>query len=106
MCTWESKVKIIVTLVLKSKTSSLGNKELLQERRFSKRSTHVDKCCQGPNILSCTPYNVDANIVRSQTKEISIHGYKLEFLRKVQPNGFVYKNDIGDEAVVSIRENF
>ena len=83
---------------------SIGNKELLRGRRISRRSVSEDKCCEGPNILSCTSYDVSADLVKSQSEEISIHGYNLKFLRKVQPNGLVYKNDNGDEAVLSIRE--
>ena len=83
---------------------SIGNKELLRERRISRRSVSEDKCCEGPNILSCTSYDVSADLVQSQSEEISIHGYNLKFLRKVQPNGLVYTNDNGDEAVLSIRK--
>ena len=83
---------------------SIGNKELLRERRISRRSVSEDKCCEGPNILSCTSHDVSADLVQSQSEEISIHGYNLKFLRKVQPNGLVYRNDNGDEAVLSIRE--
>ena len=67
-------------------------------------SDSVEKCCEGPHILSCTSYDVSANIVQSQSEQISIHGYNLTFLRNVQPNGLVYKNNIEDEAVLSIRE--
>ena len=83
----------------------LGGKELLQEkRRFTRSLAASDKCCQGPNIVSCSLYEVSGDVIGSET-EISVHGYQLQFTRKVEPHGFVYKNIAGDEAVLSVRKH-
>ena len=66
----------------------------------------VEKCCQDDHYLSCT--EISLLVVNFEDlkpgKELTIDGVKLKFVEKVEPRGFIFKNDLGDEAILSFNE--
>ena len=80
---------------------SLGtgaNKGLVRFPRGHSRSTEV--CCNDKNLRHCLSAVVDPQLLVDK-EDISILDIDLEFYSTIQPNGFVYKNSAGDEAVVT-----
>ena len=78
---------------------TLFAKELLGFPRAEVRSSQA--CCDEKNVKSCLNIQVDASIV-GDDERITIYGIDLDFSNTVDPHGFVYKNSLGDEAVISI----
>ena len=77
-----------------------ANKNLVSFPEGNSRSSEV--CCKDKNIKSCVNTAVDKKIDKDG---ISILDIDLAFHSTVSPNGFVYKNPAGDEAVITYNNN-
>ena len=62
-----------------------------------------EKCCNEANLLTCESVNVDPDMLM-QEDDISILGIPFTFSNRIEPNGFAYKTEAGDEAVITYRE--
>merc|ERR1712110_570758 len=62
-----------------------------------------EKCCNEANLLTCESVNVDPDMLM-QEDDISILGIPFTFSNRIEPNGFAYKTETGDEAVITYRE--
>ena len=80
---------------------SLGtgaNKGLVRFPRGQSRSSEV--CCNDKNLRNCLTAAVNPDLLITK-EDISILDIDLSFHSTIQPNGLVYKNSVGDEAVVT-----
>ena len=75
--------------------------------RFPKGNTRsTEACCNDENLDNCLSLEVNPQPVLDK-ENISIHidhihiDIDLHFHSTVEPNGFVYKNSAGDEAVIT-----
>ena len=66
----------------------------------AERSTAV--CCQDIHIKSCV--NVDFDLSILEDKEIKLLGKLYKFSNYIPPNGIVFKNSDGDEAVLGVNK--
>ena len=62
-------------------------------------SRSLERCCTD-HIKTCQDVNIDSRLLGS-TSDLMILNITLTFSGLVQPNGFVYKNQLGDEAVIT-----
>ena len=83
--------KIILCLDLISATA-----EFLQV--LNSRSS--ERCCTA-DIKTCQDVLIDTDLLWL-SQSLSILNISLTFCSLVQPNGFVYKNDLGDEAIITL----
>ena len=60
-------------------------------------------CCNDDHILSCTEVQFDPKKLSQQT--INILDIEFSFANEIEPHGFVYKNDLGDEAIIDYHED-
>ena len=74
------------------------NKSLVTFRNSSSRSAEV--CCNDKHLKACLDVDVDPKLLLSM-EDISINHIDLEFKFTIEPNGFVYKNPEGDEAIIT-----
>ena len=65
-----------------------------------KLATSTEKCCKDSHVSSCFDVMVDPEALLSG-EDLTINGIDFSFSNKIPPNGFVYKNDLADEAVIS-----
>ena len=63
-------------------------------------TTREDLCCSEENLLYCEEVNFNPEVITTKT-EINILETVLYRSNTVEPNGFVYKNNWLDEAVLS-----
>ena len=63
----------------------------------------IEVCCNDKNLGICLNAEVNPDLLLDE-KDISILDIDLVFHSTIQPNGFVYKNSAGDEAVITYRE--
>ena len=68
----------------------------------SSRSSEV--CCQDRNIRTCVKAEVDKDLLLDR-EDIYILDENLKFVSTIGTNGFCYRNDDGDEAVITYNEN-
>jgi len=68
------------------------------------RSTSQEICCQDSHVSSCFDVTVDPEALLFEG-ELTINGIDFLFSNEIPPNGFVYKNSLADEAVISYNEN-
>merc|ERR1711936_1043187 len=61
----------------------------------------VEKCCVGEHYLSCRKVDLNFQDFDQIKRNIKVNGISLNFVRQVPPTGLVYKNQQGDEAVIS-----
>ena len=80
---------------------SPANKNLVSFPEGNSRSSEA--CCDDKNISSCV--NAVVNHKLLDKDDISILDIDLSFHSTVSPNGFVYKNSAGDEAVITYNLN-
>ena len=76
---------------------------LLLDDVFSTDTTESEEqCCKASNVKSCyNAMNIKVKKIE-QRKDLNIQGIKLSFNSTVEPNGIVYKNEQGDEAVFTL----
>merc|ERR1719397_1464194 len=91
---------MLLTLLLISSGAigTLGNKILVTFPKGESRSEEV--CCKDKFLRSCRNAAVDPDLLIKQ-EDISIIDIDLQFNNRVEPNGYVYKNIDGDEAVIT-----
>ena len=63
-------------------------------------SRSSESCCRA-DIKTCQDVLIDSELLWL-SQSLSILNISLTFCSQVQPNGFVYKNDLGDEAVITV----
>ena len=80
-------------------SSTVGNKSLVTIKNRSSRS--VEATCNDNNLKACLDADVDPSLPLNK-EDISINGIDLQFQSTVEPNGFVYKNKHGDEAIITV----
>ena len=78
-----------------------GSDEFLSFPHETKRSAEI--CCNDDDLLSCSEVELDP--ARLTEKEITLKGIQMTFSNKVEPNGFDFKNDQGDEAILSYNKD-
>ena len=81
---------------------TLANKSLVDFPRGNSRSTEV--CCNDKNLGICLNAEVNPDLLFDE-EDISILDIDLAFHSTIEPNGFVYKNSAGDEAVITYNQN-
>ena len=59
-----------------------------------------DVCCNARNLLTCQDASVDPAVLIAGL-DLKIAGVTVSFASTVQPNGYVYKNAAGDEAIIT-----
>merc|ERR1719483_810222 len=62
-----------------------------------------DVCCTAKNILSCQEATVNPSALASG-EDLDLAGITVSFVSNIEPNGYVYKNDVGDEAIITFNE--
>ena len=63
----------------------------------------TEACCRERQLSSCFAVTIDPSILDSE-QEININGLEFQFLNRVQPRGFTYHTDAGDEAVITYNQ--
>ena len=81
---------------------TLANKSLVGFPKGNSRSTEV--CCNDKNLEICLNAEVNPDVLFDE-EDISILDIDLVFHSTIEPNGFVYKNSAGDEAVITYNLN-
>merc|ERR1719322_75746 len=79
---------------------AVSSKELFSIPEVNSRS--AEPCCD-KNTLSCFDVEVDPESLHTENG-ISINGLDMAFSNIAPPHAFVYKTDLGDEAVISYNE--
>ena len=79
-----------------------ANKGLVSFPNGTSKSPEV--CCNDENLMNCLSAAVDPELLLSK-EDISILDTDLAFHSTIQPNGFVYKNSAGDEAVITFNQD-
>ena len=65
------------------------------------RARSNDASCNDNFLRTCLDAEVNPRLVRDK-ENISINGVDLQLKSTVEPNGLVYKNDEGDEAIITV----
>merc|ERR1711874_118351 len=96
-------VLMLITLLLigSSAVGTLANKSLVGFPHGNSRSTEV--CCNDKNLEICLNAEVKPDVLFDE-EDISILDIDLVFHSTIEPNGFVYKNSAGDEAVITYNQ--
>ena len=81
---------------------TLANKSLVGFPHGNSRSTEV--CCNDKNLEICLNAEVNPDVLFDE-EDISILDIDLVFQSTIEPNGIVYKNSAGDEAVITYNPN-
>ena len=81
---------------------TLADRSLIRFPEGDSKSPEV--CCNDKNMMNCLTATVDPELLFDR-KDISIVDIDLAFHSTIQPNGFVYKNSAGDEAVITYNQN-
>ena len=63
-----------------------------------------EACCNSSHLKNCWSAEVDADILRTR-EDINILDVDLKFDSTIPPNGNVYKNAKGDEAIITYNAN-
>ena len=77
---------------------TLANESLVRFPKENSRSSEV--CCNDKNLENCLTAEVDPELLLKE-EDLSIIDIDLVFHSTIEPNGFVYKNAAGDEAVIT-----
>ena len=67
----------------------------------NRSSRSVDVTCNDNHLNLCLDIDVNPRLIRNK-EDININGVDLELKSTVEPNGLVYKNDDGDEAIITL----
>ena len=67
----------------------------------NRSSRSVDVTCNDNHLSLCLDVDVNPNLIRNK-EDININGVDLELKSTVEPNGLVYRNDDGDEAIITL----
>ena len=78
-----------------------GSEEFLSFPNGTERSSEI--CCNDDDLLSCSEVKLDPRKLKD--KEITLKGIQLTFSNNIEPNGFGFQNDQGDEAVLSYNKD-
>jgi len=66
-------------------------------------------CCKEPNLISCNSLKDEESLKdklqRKSLTKLTVEGKDIPFSNEIPPNGFVYKNKEGDEAILSINQD-
>ena len=81
---------------------TLGNQGLVRFPKGNPASNEV--CCNDKNLGNCLSAEVNPQLLLDE-EDISIVDIDLAFHNTIEPNGFVYKNSAGDEAVITYNRN-
>ena len=68
--------------------------------RVSGRRSSSEVCCRGKNLLTCQDAFVDPAILNTK-ESITLAGIVVDHVSNIAPNGRVYTNSDGDEAIVT-----
>jgi len=91
---------LIPLLLAAGALGTLANKSLVTIKDRTSRS--VDVSCNDNHLRTCLEIaEVQPQLVLDK-EDISIDGVDLQFHSTVEPTGYVYKNEDGDEAVITI----
>ena len=100
----------ILLIVVLSLGLGLGLRQKTIDKEDANRNGHtlinissvrsVEACCNEEHLLLCSEITVDPVVLLSG-EDINILGSDLVFDSTVEPNGFVYHNSLGDEAVIT-----
>ena len=63
-----------------------------------------ESCCNEDNLLTCERVNVEPSMLFNDKDVLTILGMRFTFSNNIEPHGFVYKTEAGDEAVITYRE--
>ena len=66
------------------------------------KNAEPESCCNEDNLLTCERVNVDPAMLGQD--DLTILGIRFTFSNHIEPHGFVYKTEAGDEAVITYRE--
>ena len=67
------------------------------------KNVQPEKCCNERNLLTCERVSVDPDMLM-QEDDIDILGIPFTFSNRIEPNGFAYKTEAGDEAVITYND--
>ena len=70
---------------------------------IAKQNGSPDPCCKDSDLKTCQKVNVDPKSLASQ-KDISILDMEFQFSNFIEPSSFAYKNNNGDEAVITLNK--
>ena len=68
----------------------------------------AEKCCQDAHYVVCTEITINIGNFEDlkPNKKLTINGITLKFFGQVKPKGYIFKNEQGDEAILTFnREN-
>ena len=77
--------------------ASLATPSLVQ---VSSERSSSQACCTTKNLLSCQDAEINTEFLDSRVS-IDLGGVTVDFISTVAPNGYVYKNENGDEAIIT-----
>ena len=67
---------------------------------FDTNSKSGQQCCGDKELKSCVDASVNVELLNSK-EDILLMGEEFVFSNRVEPNGYVYKTNKGDEAVIT-----
>ena len=70
---------------------------------IAKHNGSPDPCCKDSDLKTCQKVNVDPKSLASQM-DISILDMEFQFSNFIEPSSFAYKNNNGDEAVITLNK--
>ena len=82
-----------------------GADEDLVTRIPARKNLQPERCCNEDNLLTCERVNVNAAMLVEGLDDITINGISFTFSNDIEPHGLVYKNEAGDEAVITFNED-
>ena len=60
-------------------------------------------CCDDDHLLTCR--NVDFKPDLLSKDDINVFGIDFVFVNEIEPHGYVYKNELGDEAIIDFHND-
>merc|ERR1719422_1325397 len=98
------QLKLAVALLSLLSVETFGTKNLFFKPRHGSRSS--ERCCDSKNIKSCENVAIDSSISKSfdTHEDLFIEGKVFSFSNKIEPNGFTYKTEEGDETVITLNQ--
>merc|ERR1719232_1557311 len=81
--------------------SHVSDGDFLSFPKSTTRSSEL--CCNDDHLLTCTEVEFDPENLSNET--IQLMGIEFFFDDVIEPHGFVYKNSLGDEAIIDYHED-
>jgi len=81
--------------------SEVSNGDFLSFPKTTSRSSEL--CCNDDHLLTCTEVEFDPENLSNEN--IQLMGIDFFFDDEIEPHGFVYKNSLGDEAIIDYHED-